>query len=308
MIYQFYQFEEKCNKKIQGKLMTAIWYMIRFVLNIYAPIFYMMNEIPEAVRSCGEIVDKDVVISITSFPKRIHRLPLIMESIYRQTIKPTKIVLWLADEQFQDKCYVNKLFRKFINRGLEIRYCEDIKSHKKYYFSLKEFPSSLIVTLDDDIFYSEYMLEELLYKYKEHPNCIIAHRAHLMKFNERGDLAPYSKWDILARKSGLPSMYLFPTTGAGCIIFKEAFIDSVLDKELLKTLSFNADDIWLKCMSVLKGVEVIIVKTDYPEIIDLIGTKSDGLAKINVVNGNNDIQIKKITEHFNINWGKYRDI
>ncbi len=50
--------------------------------------------------------------------------------------------------------------QRLTTRGLEICYCEDLKSHKKYFEAMKQFPQEIIVTADDDILYPENHLEK----------------------------------------------------------------------------------------------------------------------------------------------------
>ena len=40
-------------------------------------------------------------------------------------------------------------------RGLTIRFCEDLKAHKKYYYAFKEYPDDIVITVDDDVIYPQ---------------------------------------------------------------------------------------------------------------------------------------------------------
>lgn len=57
-------------------------------------------------------------------------------------------MLWLSDT---DKKIPSSL-QNLTKRGLEIKYCKDIRSYTKIFYTLKEFPNALVVTSDDDIF------------------------------------------------------------------------------------------------------------------------------------------------------------
>ena len=70
------------------------------------------------------------IVSFTSFPARIEDIWITIETLLRQSFKPDKIILWLAEEQFPDKKLPESLI-KLTERGLSIEYCEDLRSHKK---------------------------------------------------------------------------------------------------------------------------------------------------------------------------------
>ena len=44
--------------------------------------------------------EKKVIVSFTSYPKRIGDVWLVAETLLRQSCKPDKVILWLADSQF----------------------------------------------------------------------------------------------------------------------------------------------------------------------------------------------------------------
>jgi len=248
-----------------------------------------------------------IIISLTSFPARINTIWIVIETLMRQSLKPNKIVLWLAAEQFPkgllelpDKVLVMQ------KRGLEIRFCDDLLSHKKYYYTMLENPDSIVITVDDDIFYPENMVSLLVKQYQKYPDCVIANRAHKITFIGN-KVAPYSKWIKFALGEENPSMLLAPTTGGGCLFPPHIFHKEVFNKDAIKKLAPLADDIWLKCMLVLNGVEVVKSKPILSEIITLKGASRTGLAKQNVDNNLNDTQLVKIMESYNIDFSKYME-
>src|SRR5690554_7292875 len=74
-------------------------------------------------------LDKEVILSLTTYNKRIFDVALTIESLFQQTIKANRIILWLAEDEFMGRDLPVKL-TKLIDRGLEIRYCEDLKSYR----------------------------------------------------------------------------------------------------------------------------------------------------------------------------------
>ena len=303
MVDKFYKIESWCNKRFNNVANYVCWHVLKSVLNITAPIYYKTHDIRRG-QSCKKYVDEDVIISMTTFPERLKTLPMVLESLFRQTVYPTKIILWLANNQFTDKEAVKSFLMKYIKLGLEIRYCDDLRSHKKYYYTMKENPNALVVTFDDDIFAPEDMLERLLITYTQYPNCIVTQRAHEMIIDKSGIPVPYNNWNRLAKDCKGPSRFLCATGGAGCLYFPGALSEHVFDKEAIKALCFQADDIWLKCMSFLNGVEVVLTSENNPEIIDIKDNKKNGLAKQNVEQGLNDIQLQAVSNYYGIDWSK----
>ncbi len=101
------------------------------------------------------------------------KIYITLESLFRQTIRPDRIILWLADEQYPDKKAVEMRLKKYKKLGLEIQYCDDLRSHKKYFYTMKKYPEAIVITADDDIIFSEDMLEKLLKTYLKYPeNCL----------------------------------------------------------------------------------------------------------------------------------------
>ncbi|MEO6851924.1 MAG: hypothetical protein ABI166_14880, partial [Mucilaginibacter sp.] len=93
-----------------------------------------------------------------------------------QTVLPDKIILWLSSDQFSGVLSLPKKLLKLQKRGLEVRFCQgDLRSHKKYFYALQEFPEDFIVTIDDDIIYPTDMLEQLINLSNIYPSCICCH-------------------------------------------------------------------------------------------------------------------------------------
>src|SRR5690606_33857937 len=79
------------------------------------------------------------------------------------------------------------------SRGLEIKFCENIRSHKKYYYSLNLYPKNSVIMFDDDLYYHKDIVKHLIENHKKNPKSIIASRVHKMKFKD-GELLPYRTW------------------------------------------------------------------------------------------------------------------
>lgn len=94
-----------------------------------------------------KVQGEEVIVSLTTFPARINKVYITIETIFQQETLPNRIILWLANKQFPRGLYA--LPQRLLNmqqKGLEIRFCEDIRSYKKYYYSIKNNPVDVIGT------------------------------------------------------------------------------------------------------------------------------------------------------------------
>jgi len=269
---------------------------IRLISNLIIPCYYLSAKKASAFIAPDMCTNrKKNIISLTSFPARINRIWIVIESLFRQTQKPDKIILWLSRDQFKS---IDILPRKLIeqrDRGLEIKLVEgDIKSHKKYFFCLKEYTDDILVTVDDDIIYPTFLLSKLLEYRRIYPQSIICNRA-LQITSEMGQVRPYTQW-VSVRRKNEPSFKIFFTSGGGTLFPPYALHKEVLNEEAIKEKSLLADDIWLNCMGRLNNTTV--VKTDYYSIcLPLLFLKNRQLKQINLNQRGNDIQLDTVRKH-----------
>lgn len=243
---------------------------------------------------------RQVVVSMTSYPARIHGVAQVLGSIFNQTVQPDKIVVYLSKEQFpgENDSLPHDLVHLALDNHIEIRYVQDdLGPHKKYYYAFSEFPDALIITVDDDLIYKPTMIEELLASHEKFPHAVIASRVHYMLFDENGQLLPYAQW--LMEFDGLinkPSFRLFATGVAGVLYPAALFKDFEFTSELLD-LAKNADDLLLKAAEVALGIPVVLAAQQ--ELLNYIpNTQEVGLFHANLDQGENDIQWKALNDWF----------
>lgn len=198
-----------------------------------------------------------VVVSITSFPGRIHSVHLAIKSLFLQSYKPDKIILWLASDQFPEGLKDEKIL-KLQENGLEIRFCDDLKSHKKYYYVMQQEKNSNVITYDDDLIYPRKSIELLMRKHKQYPKCIICNRGMEMTFDRNGNVNPYGAWKVLSSVGVKhPSNLIMPSTGGGTLYPPAVLGQEVFNLENIKNLAWTADDLWMKAMELYYKVDVV---------------------------------------------------
>lgn len=148
------------------------------------------------------ITDKTIV-SLTTYPKRIDKVHLTIESLLAQKYRDYSVILWLSQEEICEK-NLSKSLQRLRKRGLIIKFVEgNIKSYKKHINALKEYPYSTIITADDDVMYPHCWLGRLLEEQEKYPNTIICYRGHDLKVDKKGNLVSYNEILKSHNKAGL---------------------------------------------------------------------------------------------------------
>lgn len=282
---------------LRTRRQSLMRYVIRTVSNAIIPSYFRL--FPAQTKPKQQSLDREVIVSLTSFPARINKLWLVIECLLRQSFLPSSIVLWLSKEQFPKEISdLPMSLKKYVDRNLlQVFFVEeDLRSHKKYYYAFKKFPNSIIITVDDDLFYSSNSLKYLIDLYRENPNTICCLRAFEVE-KDNGRLKPYRDW-IKVKKAYGPTLKLFHTSGGGTLYTKEMFPAEVLNKEAFTSLCFYADDVWLNFMAQLNRTKT--VKSSFYSHLIPIKSNSLKLSTQNVQDGGNDKQIRALLDHYKI--------
>lgn len=246
----------------------------------------------------GEI---ELIVSFTTYSKRIHDVHLIVESIAQQTIKPNRLLLWLDEDEFTLED-LPLILHKQISRGLEVCFCPNYRSYKKLIPTLQEFPDADVITIDDDILYPHDMVEMLCKEHQQYPECIIGHRVHKIKIDSDGNVLPYKRWEHETSDSNA-SLRIIPIGVGGVFYPARVLNEECLNIENFTKFSPHADDVWFKTMSLLNKVKCKKVNDNrkfFKRFFILQDNQDIGLLNSNVHEGGNDSQIKKLFEHYKI--------
>jgi hypothetical protein len=249
-----------------------------------------------------------LIVSLTSFPERIDEIKYVIYSLLDQTVLPEKIVLWLAESQFQNKEKdIPAILLDFQKYNFEIHWYEDIKSYKKLIPSIKYYPNYYILTADDDVYYEQKWLQKIWREHLRHPDDYICHMAYRIKFNREGNILPYREWEHI--KSSNSSFINFPVGAMGGLYHKNHLFSDITNKKLFLELAPYADDIWFYFMLIKGNTRIRVVRklsnrvkyvNPYREYNLIDGYK---LTTINVDNDQNDAQFKKVMNYYKINLG-----
>lgn len=240
---------------------------------------------------------KNVVVSLTTFPARIEKVDLVIRSLLNQVVCPWKIILWLSRDQFGSKEGLPTQLKSLQNDIFEIRIVNgDIRSHKKFFYSFEEFWNSIIILVDDDIFYPSTMVRDLLNEHESHPKAIVCRYARRIKVIE-SVLAPYSSW---VREIGISSdNNIFFGSGGGTLLMPQFLYKDVCNQELFMNLTPMADDIWLNAMVRLAKLEIRKIKSQ--ELMPITESNGINLSSGNIGSDLNDKQIQAVVDYYSNN-------
>ena len=111
---------------------------------------------------------KQIIISLTSWKKRIQNVPMVIQSILTGTKTPDKIVLNLSTDEFllKDKELPTYLLMLKETNKIEINWVkENTKAFKKIIPTMKLYPNSIVLGIDDDIILPKTTLADMINKY-----------------------------------------------------------------------------------------------------------------------------------------------
>lgn len=302
ILYDIY-FIKHSNRKLNQLHCSVFQRIIVRLLSLYLPIRSVIsNSLPYTSDK-----NKQLIVSLTTFPPRINKLWLVIESILNQTKKPDKIILWLYEGEFNGKESLPRSLRRLEKRGLEIRFCsENLLPHKKYYYTLKEHPESTIITVDDDMIYPPGLIENLIRHHKKYPQTVICSRAERI-LTDGDRLLPNGRWKNVNHTTGPLHQNL--NIGCGGVLYPPgALHKDVLDMDVIKKIALKADDLWLKIMALRNDTKVACIGGMFPRYFVQIRYKNNKtLLTENLGEGNNDKVITGLMKHYGISAQEFTD-
>ncbi len=249
-----------------------------------------------------------VIVSLTSYPERINTVSHTIKTIFNQSYKPQKIVLYLGIEQFPNKDKDLPLDLLELKNGtFEIHYCEDLKSYKKLIPALKEYPDKVIITVDDDLIYPKKMVEELYISYLETPKYIHCHRITRLYENsgffKNIPRKLYENGDYYSEAIRLPSVFNKLSSGAGTLFPPNSLHSDVLNRQLWEKLAPTSDDIWFYIQALRKNFKIKVVANNYWKLSIIPNTQKNALYLINDADN-----CKVFLQHLNNTINYYPDL
>ncbi len=227
-----------------------------------------------------------LIVSLTTHPGRINCVHLTVNTLLTQSLKPDKVILWLADSQFpnREQDLPAELLR-LKDYGLTIDWCEDLKSYKKLLPTLRKYPDDIIVTVDDDAYYDSELLSSLYNAYLKNGNNVYARRVVKLELDEDDELHPVSARKFLYEDNYEP-VFLHQQIGAFGVMYPPGVLHKdVYDIEKIKRLLPTHDDVYFWAMAVLNNTKIQTILGHKADINYIDSSQSCGLMNINHKNG-----------------------
>ncbi len=247
-----------------------------------------------------------LIVSLTSFPARIHTLHYTLLSMLLQDVKADIIAVFLSTEEFPKKREdLPKILLTLEHLGFIVIHfiTHNTRAYKKLIPALEIYPDDIIVTIDDDQFYDRRTLALLVDSFARHNNAIHTHAmyAHNRLQNFLG-LSESSGTKMSERiyKENVPMLYAVPLGVSGVLYPPHCLHSDVLKSDIFMQLAPMADDLWFWAMSVKNNVPKVLVNGALGHSYNWTLPCNDGphLWKINVSKDCNTTQMKNIIEAY----------
>lgn len=242
-----------------------------------------------------------VVVSLTSYGRRVLDVCFAIESIMQQSWKPNRIVLWLDPDDVRN---LPEALVRQQKRGLEIRERNPfLRSYNKLLPMLDDAPDAAIITIDDDAVYDFDLVERLIKAHKANPRAIFSAMSHEMTRKGNGQLAPYNDWNTTSVQPGDETPFTFFMGGSGTLYPPKSLDPRVKDASAAMRCAPTADDVWFNVAARAHHTPVCKIPTRNPEGRDFVANRDyldNGLANINIGQCANDTALEATQAFFGI--------
>lgn len=242
-----------------------------------------------------------IIASLTSYPERINEIALSIKTLFLQTVKPDRIILWLASSQFPNKEHdLPRNLIELVEQGMEIKFCDDYKSHKKYFNILQlQQPDELVMTFDDDIFYRPTTIQLAVETHEKYPEAIVANDSPRVSMNPDGTPKPYSKWGRKFNHNAEPSYLNSILSGSGCLYPPGALPKEAFDWDTIQQCgAVGTDDLWVYVCAVANNCKIAMTVPEAKTFSLVNPTQNESLGQTNQATSQNYHTFSKLLNHF----------
>lgn len=107
-----------------------------------------------------------IIVSLTSYYKRIHNIPAVLDTIFNQTLIPDLVVLNLAFQEIIPE----DVQQYIVSHNIEVNRVPDTKVYKKLIPTLKKYPDACVISIDDDWLYPDFMIADFMEVHSKYPD------------------------------------------------------------------------------------------------------------------------------------------
>lgn len=243
---------------------------------------------------------KLLVLSLTTYGKRIDTVELVIRSLMSQTLRADKIVLWLDELEFAANNIPVGL-AKLESEQFSVQYCPNYKSYKKLVPSIQQFPDAVIITFDDDLIYPPNLVQDLFLAHQKVPSAVVTSRGRIIDVDENKSISSYNKWQFMQNdQAAISADYCLLPVGYGGVLYPPHSLHAkTTDSSLFMQLAPSADDIWFKCMAMLMDTPTIILPLKCSSQLQTIeNSQEESLSQAVNVGNRNGEQLSNVINTF----------
>lgn len=279
----------------------VLWYAILgFCYKLFVDIRIL--RVPSLAQTNRKVGNR-IIVSMTSYGRRISSSVVYYSivSVLRQSVQPDKVTLWIDKTRWTEELLPRKL-KSLIPKGVEYKFCKDLRSYTKLIPALQEYPNDIIITFDDDIIYPRNTIQQLYDEYQKHPDSICCLNPLEVRVID-GIPGKYETWTFCANNVE-NNVKIFPCGVEGVLYPPHSLSEEVKDENLFKALCPLADDIWFwfsGCRNNTKRIGIRKTKTAYSfDALYQYFHKGSALTHTNRFEHANDKQFKNVFEHYGV--------
>jgi hypothetical protein len=272
---------------------SLLWFYRSVIAEVKVRIFFLKTKNRSDKR---HNLPNGLILSLTSYRPRFTKLHLTIMSLISQDMRPDKLILWVAEEDYA--FLPEKVLRLTKFDIFDIKTCHDYGPGTKIIPALSFYPNDFIVTADDDLYYPRHWLRMLTREWNGDFKTIFAHRVHEITLKNENEFNDYADWTFDIKHNKAHELNF--ATGVGGVLYPPNALDKrVLDTKTYLEICHKADDVWLYWMARLGGS--CVVNTQWPfAATTWLGSQKVGLVTDNLIQGRNDLYIKQMNKKFGL--------
>lgn len=200
-----------------------------------------------------------IVVSLTTSPTRIKKIKPVIDCMLNQTIKPDRIYLNLPHVFKRNESTFEMPLPQFIteNELVYVNFCDDIGPATKILptLNLEKEPETLILSIDDDIYYPEHLIETFLAFSKSYPESCITGSSYMFK----NDTLKHKKRNTMLKGKEVELL-----EGFSGVLYKRKFFTSNVLNQIYTWINENkackfGDDFSLSNALINNGTDIIMI-------------------------------------------------
>lgn len=169
-------------------ILFILFLILTLILILISINMYYMSEINKLIADDNDNSNSkktpEIIVSLTTSPKRIHKIKPLIDIIMNQTLPPDKMVLNLPYVFKRDNSFFSEIPDFITNHPkIIVNRCEDIGPITKIIPTIQLYsnkPETIVISIDDDTEYCSNFIEVYLQYSQLHPNSVVVSATQLM--------------------------------------------------------------------------------------------------------------------------------